>query len=155
MRTAYRILAYLMALEVVVQAGAIAFAMFGLGQWIQQGGVLDKAAMESEGDPPFAGVYGFMVHGLNGQMVVPLIAILLLVVAFFVKVPRAVAYAGVVVGCVALQVVLGLLAHSVPALGILHGALALVLLVVAIMAGRLVAAAGARPEAPATSATMV
>lgn len=151
MRTAYRIFAYLMALEVVVQAAAIAFAMFGLGQWIQEGGVLDKAAMESEGAPPFAGVYGFMVHGMNGTLLVPLIALLLLAVSLFVKVPRAVAYAGVVVGCVALQVVLGTLAHSVPALGMLHGAIALVLLVAAIMAGRLVARAGT--EAPARHAS--
>ncbi len=47
MKSAYRVLAYLMALEVLVQAGAIAYALFGLGAWIQSGGVLDKAAMES------------------------------------------------------------------------------------------------------------
>ena len=48
MRMVYRVLAYLIAGEVVVQAGAIAFAFFGLGAWIDGGGVLDKAAMESD-----------------------------------------------------------------------------------------------------------
>ena len=85
MKSAYRVLAYLMALEVLVQAGAIAYALSGLGAWIQSGGVLDKAAMESE-TTEFPGVVGFMVHGLNGQMIMPLIALLLLVVSFFAKV---------------------------------------------------------------------
>lgn len=155
MRTTYRVLAYLMALEVVVQAAAIAFAVFGLSAWVQGGGVLDKALMESEGAPPFAGVYGFMIHGLNGTFIVSLIAILLLVVSFFVTIPRAVAYAGAVFVCVALQVGLGLYAYVVPGLGILHGAIALVLLVVAIMAGRLAAPAPARTTSPASPAEMV
>jgi hypothetical protein len=41
MRTTYRVLAYLVALEVAVQAAAIAFAVFGLGLWIEDGGTLD------------------------------------------------------------------------------------------------------------------
>ena len=43
MRATYRVLAYLLALEVVVQAAAIAWAVFGLTAWIEGGGVLDKA----------------------------------------------------------------------------------------------------------------
>lgn len=37
MRTAYRFLAYLVTLEVMIQAAAISFAVFGLGKWIQDG----------------------------------------------------------------------------------------------------------------------
>lgn len=47
MKMAYRILAYLIALGVVLQASAIAFAFFGLGSWVEGGGVLDKAFIES------------------------------------------------------------------------------------------------------------
>lgn len=135
MRTAYRVLAYLVAIEVVVQAGAIAWAYFGLGKWIEDGGVLDKATMESEGDG-FPEVLGFIVHGINGQMVVPLLALILLVVSFFAQVPKGVQWAGSVFGLVALQVLLGTFAHGIPALGLLHGFNALALFTVAVIAGR-------------------
>jgi hypothetical protein len=135
MRTVYRVLAWLMAVEVLVQAAAIAWAVFGLGKWIQAGGVLDKSVMESEVSA-FPQETGFMVHGINGEMVVPALALLLLVVAFFAKVPRGVAFAGGVVGLVALQVVLGMLGHGIPGLGLLHGANALALFAVAVIAAR-------------------
>jgi hypothetical protein len=135
MRTVYRVLAWLVAVEVLVQAAAISWALFGLGKWIEGGGVLDKSVMESEVSA-FPQETGFMVHGINGEMVVPALALLLLVVAFFAKVPRGVALAGGVVGLVALQVVLGMLGHGIPGLGLLHGANALALFAVAVVAAR-------------------
>lgn len=57
------------ALEVLIQAAAIAYAVFGLSTWIEGGGVLDKAGMESE-TTDFTGVGGFALHGINGQVVV-------------------------------------------------------------------------------------
>jgi hypothetical protein len=135
MKSAYRVLAYLVALEVLIQAGAIAFALFGLGAWIQAGGVLDKAGMESE-TTEFTGVFGFMIHGLNGQMIVPLIAILLLVVSFFAKVPGGVKWAGIVLATVAVQVGLGILGRGLPTLGWLHGILAFFLFAAAVIAAR-------------------
>ena len=65
MKSVYRVLAYLVAIEVVIQAAAIAFALAGLGKWIMEGGVLDAAAMESE-PTEFTGIAGFMVHCING-----------------------------------------------------------------------------------------
>ena len=144
MRTAYRVLAWLMAAEVLVQGAAISWAVFGLGRWIQGGGVLDKSVMESEASA-FPEETGFMVHGINGQMVVPVLALALLVVAFFARLPRGVALAGAVVGLVALQVVLGMVAHGVPFLGLLHGANALLLFAVAAMAAH----RAGRPVGPA------
>lgn len=126
MRTAYRVLAYLVAFEVVVQAGAIAWAYFGLGKWIEEGGVLDSATRESGGDG-FPEVLGFIVHGINGQLVVPLLALVLVVVAFFAKVPKGVRWAGSVFGLVVLQVLLGIFGHGAPSLGLLHGINALAL----------------------------
>ncbi|MHC1560900.1 DUF6220 domain-containing protein [Actinomycetospora sp. C-140] len=147
MRTTYRVLAWILALEVVVQAAAIAWAVFGLTTWIEGGGVLDAAAIQS--DVQFDGVVGFMVHGMNGQIIVPAVALILLVVSFFAKLPRGVAYAATLFGLVVVQVLLGMVAHAVPALGMLHGAVALAILVVAVMSARLAAAPSAAPQAPA------
>ena len=76
MRTAYKVLAYLVAVEVAIQAMAVVWAVAGLGKWVDGGGVLDKAVMESEGTP-FPEVFGFIVHGINGTFVIPGIALLL------------------------------------------------------------------------------
>ena len=46
MRSVYRVLAFVVAAEVVIQAAAIAFAVFGLGKWVEDGGTLNKATME-------------------------------------------------------------------------------------------------------------
>ena len=48
MRMFYRILAYILAAEVVVQAGAMALAIAGLGTWVDDGGVFDSAVMQSD-----------------------------------------------------------------------------------------------------------
>ena len=146
MRATYRVLACLLALEVVVQAAAIAWAVFGLTAWIEGGGVLDKAGMESE-SVTFDGVAGFMVHGMNGTLIVPVIALLFLVVSFFARFPGAVAWAGAAFAAVVVQVALGIFAHSAPVLGMLHGVLALVLLVVALIAARRSSAVPAAPGA--------
>jgi hypothetical protein len=135
MRTVYRVLAWIVAVEVLIQAAAISYAIFGFGKWIQEGGVLDKSVMESQ-VTAFPEEVGFMVHGLNGMMVVPALAVLLVIVSFFAKVPRGVALAGGVVGLVALQVLLGMFGHGIPGLGLLHGANALALFVVAVIAAR-------------------
>ncbi|WP_224403859.1 DUF6220 domain-containing protein [Pseudonocardia sp. ICBG1034] len=150
-RTAYRVIAHLVALEVLIQAAAIAYAVFGLGTWIEGGGVLDKAGMESE-TTDFTGVGGFALHGINGQIVVPVLALALLVVAFFARVPGGVRWAGIVVGLVALQVLLGILGHSVTGLGALHGLCALALFACAVFAGQ---RAGSRSGAAATAGERV
>jgi hypothetical protein len=135
MKSVYRVLAYLIALEVVIQAAAIAFAVAGLGKWVMEGGVLDAAAMESE-TTEFTGIAGFMIHGINGQMIVPLIALLLLVSSFFARIPGGVMWAGLVLLTVVVQVLLGIFGHGAPVLGLLHGAVALVLFSFAVIAAR-------------------
>jgi hypothetical protein len=135
MRSAYRVLAYLLAVEVVIQAATIAYAVFGLTKWIDGGGVLDKAAME-DASTTFTGVTGFMVHGVNGQIIVPAIALILLVVSFFAKVPQGVRWAGLCFGTVVVQVLLGMFGHGVPALGGLHGIVAIALFAAAVVAAR-------------------
>jgi hypothetical protein len=133
MKSVYRALAYLVALEVVIQAAAIAFALAGLGKWISEGGVLDAATMESE-STDFTGVVGFMIHGINGQMIVPLIALLLLISSFFAKIPGGVMWAGLVLATVVVQVLLGI--SRVPVLVLVHGIVAFVLFTFAVIAAR-------------------
>ena len=70
MRTAYKVLAYLVAAEVAVQAMVMVWAIAGLVKWVDGGGVFDKAVIESQGTP-FPEVAGIIVHGINGIFVVP------------------------------------------------------------------------------------
>lgn len=146
MKSVYRVLAYLVALEVAIQAAVIAFAVFGLMTWVADGGVLDAATRENHSSS-FSGAVGFMLHGINGQMIVPLIAVLLLISSFFAKVPGGVLWAAITLGTVIVQVVLGSLAHAVPALGLIHGILAIALFAVAVIAARRVNTNSAGPEA--------
>lgn len=135
MKTVYRVLAYVVAAEVIVQAMAMVYAIAGLGKWVDDGGVFDKALMESD-DSPFPEVVGFLVHGMNGMIVIPLIALALLISAFFARIPGAVKWAGLVLLLVVLQVTLGLFGHAVPAIGALHGLNALVLFSTAVYTAR-------------------
>ncbi len=133
MRMVYKVLAFVVAGLVVVQAAAIAFAIFGLFAWIEGGGALDASSMES--DITFPGVVGFMIHGMFGMMLIPIVVLLLLISSFFAKTPGAVKWALIVVVTTAVQIALGIFGHGTPVLGILHGAVALVLFGAAVMAG--------------------
>jgi Family of unknown function (DUF6220) len=144
MKTVYKVLAYIVAAEVVIQAMAMVFAVAGLGRWVSEGGVLDKAVMESE-ESPFPEVVGFMIHGLNGMMIIPAIALLLLISSFFAKVPGGIKWAALVFGLVVVQVSLGLAGHAIPALGALHGLNALMLFTSALYTARRVSRVAASP----------
>ena len=135
MKSAYRYLAYLIAVGVVVQAAAIAYAFFGFGKWIDDGNTFDKSVLEDQ-SADFTGVGGFPLHGINGQIVIPLIVIILLIVSFFAKIPGGTKWALVLVVAIAAQVAAGLLGHGLPALGIFHGINALFIFAAAAMAGK-------------------
>ena len=153
MKTVYRVLAYVVAAEVVVQAMAIVFAIAGLVKWVDGGGVFDKAVMESN-QSPFPEVIGFAIHGINGMMIVPAIALFLLISSFFAKIPGAVRWAALVLLLVLVQVTLGLAGHAIPALGALHGLNALLLFTSAIYTARRGRNLAASPTAePAMRAT--
>ena len=151
MRTAYKVLAYLVAAEVAVQAMLIVWGIAGLGKWVNDGGVFDKAVIESEGTPPFPEVVGIIVHGINGLFVIPGLTLLLLIVSFFTKVRGAIKWAVVVFVLVIVQGQLGGLGHDFPLAGALHGLNALALFGGAIYTGRRLRAAAAvgveQPEA--------
>jgi hypothetical protein len=130
------VLTYLVAAEVAVQAMLIVWGIAGLGKWIDGGGVLDKAVAESGGTPPFPEAVGIIVHGINGLFVIPGLALLLVIVSFFMKVRGAIKWAVIVLVLVVVQGQLGELGHDLPLAGALHGLNALALFGTAIYAGR-------------------
>jgi hypothetical protein len=155
MRKTYQVLANAIAVLVVVQAGAIAWAFFGLTNEIDQNGlVINKACLESESGcgGGFTAEWGFAIHMFfNGTVLIPLVTLILLFVSFFAKVRGGVALALTLVGLVVLQVLLlPMLSREVDAsFGALHGINALVLMGVAAIAGR----RAATPRAATTEAS--
>ena len=135
MRTAYKVLAYIVAAEVAIQAMAMVWAIAGLVKWIDAGGVFDKSIMET-GATPFTEVFGIIVHAINGTFVIPAIALLLLIVSFFTKVRGAIKWAVIVLVLVVVQGQIGYLGHEFPFAGALHGLNALALFGAALYTGR-------------------
>ena len=155
---AYRFLAFMIAVLVVVQAGAIAWAFFGMTDWItDEGGVVNKELLECDDcDQEFTAEWGFAIHMFfNGLLLIPLTSLVLLIVSFFAKVPKGVTLAAVIFGLVVLQVlVLPALSREVGSgFGALHGVNALVLMGVAIMAGQRASRAIGTPVEPAAPIT--
>jgi hypothetical protein len=146
MRAVYRVFAGLIAVEVVIQAAAVAYGVFGLGKYIDDGHTVNKSMID-DGNTSFTGLGGLALHGINGTMIIPLLGLLFLIVSFFAKVPKGVMWALITFGLIIVQVALGIFAHSVPALGILHGPNALLLFGVAMMAFM-----RSKPETAATTA---
>jgi len=148
MRTAYRVIAYVLAAEVVVQAMAIAYAIAGLGHWIDQGNTLTKAIKEDHGSG-VGGSGGFAIHGINGQMLIPLLVLILLVVSLFTKLPGATKRAAVLLGLVVVQIVLGIASHDLPYAIVLHALNAFAIFALAFVTAHRLRTTGTL--APATS----
>lgn len=121
MKQTYRVLAGLIALGVLFQAASVAFGWFDAISELENGLVIDEN---------YEGNAGHMLHGLVGMMVMPALGLILLIVSFLAAkvVPGARAWGGIVLGLIVLQVVLGIVAFSVPIVGALHGINALLIL---------------------------
>src|SRR5829696_3941992 len=132
MKQAYRLLAFLIAVGVAIQAASVAYGMFGLLKWIEGGGTLDQS---TELTPALGGYTGFSWHATGGIFILPAISLLFLISSFFARVPGGIRWALTVLGVTVLQVALGLFSHSVARLGWLHGITALALFGTAVMAG--------------------
>lgn len=136
MRKAYQVLAFLLAVEVVVQAAAIAYGTAGVFRWVDHDhGVLNKGVLDAHDGPHFRGVGGFELHGINGTAIIPLLTLAFLVVSFFTKLPGASKRAGIITGLVVLQIVLGLGAGAVVELAPLHAINGFALFSLAVMTG--------------------
>ena len=130
MRSAYRVIAHLIALGVVAQASFIAFGWFKVISDVDDGLVIDK---------DYDGNVGHALHGIVGMNVMPLLGLILLIVAFFAKIPGGVKWAGLTFLAIVVQVVLAFVSFGVPAVGALHGINAIVVLGLALYTGRRVA----------------
>lgn len=135
MRTTYRILADLVAIGVAVQSMAIVWAVAGLLHWVDGGGTLKKGWEDHM--PSFQGSAGFAIHGIVGGMVLPVIALALLVVAFFAGVRNGTKVAGGVFALVVLQLLAGMAGEDAPWLGLVHGLFPFAIFSAAIVAARL------------------
>lgn len=146
MRKTYRILANIIAIDVVIQAMAIVFALAGLFKWIDDGATLDSAVIESwETDPPtWTGAIGHFIHVMNGTYLIPLLGIILLIVSFFAKVDGGVKWASIVAISIAVQVIVGISSASAPVLGLVHGLNAFILFGAALMAAKCAKGTGVR-----------
>ena len=90
MKTVYRVLAYAIAALVAIQAAAIGYAVFAQLHWIENGGTIDQAAIESA-----PGTGAFIAHALGGGVAL-LLSLALLIVSFFAKIPQGVRWALIV-----------------------------------------------------------
>ena len=128
MKQVYRVLAFAIAALVALQAAVLAYGVFSLAKFIDEGNSVDKST------ETFPGVVGLVAHNIGGTMLIPAVALLLLICSFFAHVAGGVKWALIVFVTMVVQVGLGLFAHSVPALGVLHGIVALVLFGVSVSA---------------------
>jgi len=152
MRATYKVLAHTIAGLVVIQAAAVALAMFGLLYWVGEEKKTLTPTIVNDRSADFSGAVGFAIHSF-GAMAVALLAIVLLIVSFFAKFDGAVKWAGFVFLAVLLQWVFAIVAFGAPLVGFLHGANALIVFSVALMAGRragAIAATAAPTEVAAT-----
>lgn len=153
MQKAFRILNYVIAAEVVIQAAMIAWAVFGVSKYVDDGGIVTKDKIEGD-KMLFDGEWGFAIHGINGSILIPLLGLALLIVAFFAKIPGGVRHGAILFVLIIVQAfVLAELALSAPFVGMLHGANALAILAMAIVGGKKGADAVAAAPAATTTAT--
>jgi hypothetical protein len=145
MRGAYKGIAQLIALGVLLQAAFVASAWFQAINDVDGGKVINE---------DYEGNLGHALHGITGMMIMPLLGLLLLIVSFFAKLPGGVKWAGFTFLAIVVQVVLAFVSFGVPIIGVLHGINAFVVLGLAIYAARQVAGGPAServtPGAPAT-----
>lgn len=127
MKATYKWLSRLIAIGVVLQAAFIAVGTFEIFNAASEGRVFTEDTEYNAGQT---------LHSVFGLMVIPLLALLLLILSFFAKIRGGVKLAGIVVGLVVLQIVLGLMSFPAPWLGLLHGINAFVLAGAAGFAGR-------------------
>lgn len=138
LRTAYKVVAHIIAAAVVLQAALIAWGTF------------DVIGMLSAGDvpegPPLAGI----MHGMIGMYAAPVLVLVLLVIALL-------AHAGLkwalwLVLAVAVQITLAFVAFGAPWVGLLHGINAFAIIALAELGARAVAHAPA--HVPSTRKVM-
>jgi len=124
MRATYRILGHIIAGLVAVQAAAITMWVFGMFHWIDDGNNTVTPQLLDDFLEGVTGSVGLTIHSF-GAIVIAVLAIVLLIVSFFAKIPSGVKWAAFVFLAVLFQWVIAIASFSIPGLGFLHGANAL------------------------------
>jgi hypothetical protein len=127
MKQTYRVLAGLIAVGVVVQAAALAYGWFSLLDQLDNGRTIDSN---------YDGNAGHALHGILGMTVIPLLGLALVIVALFAKIEKGISWAGALFASIVLQIALAFIGFSAAFVGALHGANALVVLALAVLAAR-------------------
>ncbi len=96
MRSAYKYLAYAIDVLILLQAAAIAWAVFGLDQWIDAGNghSLARPPPKQQDVLPRGDRVRHPRH--QRDAVIPLVGLILLIISFFAKVPEGPKWAGMV-----------------------------------------------------------
>jgi hypothetical protein len=139
MRRVYQVLCHIIAAAVVLQAAVIAWSTFAILGASEEGAGLTA-------DP---GQTGFTVHSAVGQVVIPLLALAVLVVALVAR--AGIKWAAWLVVAVLVQVMLGYISFGLPGLGLLHGINAFIIIGLSETAAASVAVSKARASARAAS----
>src|SRR4029453_1449692 len=112
MRATSWVFALLTAVGVVLQAAFIAAAWFQVLHDTDSGAVFDKNSQPN---------WAYMGHSVVGSGVIPILAILLLIISFFARIPGGVKWAAITFGVVALQFAFAVGGFLAPVVGTLHG----------------------------------
>lgn len=140
MRKGFQVTAGLIMLMVLWQAGTIAFGWFTTLNEVEAG-----SAFSSIEDDPNA---GYALHQLGGELVTPLLGLVLFALSFRAGFPGAVRLGGMTLGAIVLQIVLAFAGTSLPVVGALHGVNAFVVFGLALMCLRRAKPAGGDRTAP-------
>ena len=144
-RTTFRYLTSVLFVALVVQVGLAGFGAFNAVHKADKGVLVSKKTIEN----------GFDAHAALGTVILVVMLIMLIVAAAGRLGPTQVRFAAVLFGLGVLQIILGLVSTSAPALGFLHGINALAIYAVsALLAHRTWVAdrAAPAPGAPAPAA---
>lgn len=109
---AYKTVAQLIGLGVLLQAAFVAAAWFQTLNEVDDGLTITK---------DYDGNTGHLLHGIVGMTVLPLLGLILFVLAFLVKLPQSVKWAGLTFLAIVVQVLLAFISFGVPIIGALHG----------------------------------
>lgn len=131
MRTAFRVVAWVIAGAVMVQAAVMVFAIAGLFHYVSAGGVVSA---ESEPDAFPEGV-GVAIHIMLANYLFPLLGLAIVAAAAFTKRTKAIWTGVILLVLILLEWYLGVAGYSAPFAGALHGINGLVIFGLALLAG--------------------
>jgi len=131
MKTAFRVIAWVIAGAVMVQAAVMVFAIAGLFKYVSEGGVVSE---QTEPDAIVEGV-GVVIHVTLANYLFPLLGLVAVVIAAFTRRASTIWTAVILLVLILLEWFLGVAGYSAPIAGFLHGINGLAIFGLALLAG--------------------